>query len=80
MRCIQFDNMKYFYYSLLFIPITFVVNKFVQSMIISCAIIVVSCAALYLAILLFTKDEVFFDVYDRVYGKAMAVVKGRRAS
>ena len=75
-KLFTFENMKYFYYSLLFIPITFVVNKFVGSMIISCAIDVVLCAGLYLAILLFTKDAVFFYVYDRCYEKAMSMIKG----
>ena len=75
-KLFAFDNMKYFYYSLLFIPITFAVNKYIGSIIISCAIDVMLCAALYLGILLFTKDEVFFDVYGRVYGKAMGMIKG----
>lgn len=64
-----FENMKYFYYSLLFIPITFIINNFVHNMIISCGLNVISCGLLYLAILLITKDSVFFEVYDRAITK-----------
>lgn len=69
-KLFAFENMKYFYYSLLFIPITFFINKYVDSMIISCLLDVVICGLLYLGILLVTKDKVFFDIYDRCSRKA----------
>ena len=70
----SFENMKYFYYSLLFIPITFVINHFVASMIISCGLDVIACGLLYLGILLITKDIVFFEVYDRAVTKLKALI------
>ena len=74
-KLFRFDNMKYFYYSLLFIPITFVVNKCVKGNIISCAIDVILCGLVYLSILLLTKDETFFEVYDRFCSKFMGFIK-----
>ena len=68
------ENMKYFYYSLLFIPITFAINHFVDSMIISCGLDVIACGLLYLGILLITKDIVFFEVYDRAVTKLKALI------
>lgn len=64
-KLFAFENMKYFYYSLMFIPITFFINKYVDSMVISCSLDVIICGLLYLIILLLTKDKVFFDVCDR---------------
>ena len=70
----SFENIKYFYYSLLFIPITFAINHFIPSMIISCALDVIACGLLYLGILLITKDIVFFEVYDRAVTKLKALI------
>ncbi|HCW54441.1 MAG TPA: flippase [Clostridium sp.] len=66
-RFFTFENMKYFYYSLLFIPITFIVNRYVQSMIIPCAIDMVLCAGIYLTVLLATKDKIFFELCNTCY-------------
>ena len=68
------ENMKYFYYSLLFIPITFAINQFVDSMIVSCGLDVITCGLLYLGILLITKNVVFFEVYDRAITKLKALI------
>ena len=68
------ENMKYFYYSLLFIPITFAINHFVDSMIISCGLDVTACGLLYLGILIITKDVVFFEVYDRAITKLKGLI------
>ena len=65
----SFDNMKYLYYSLIFIPITFAINHFVKNIIISCALDIIICGLFYLIILLMTKDKVFFEVYDRAMTK-----------
>lgn len=74
-KLFRFDNMKYFYYSLLFLPISFVMNKCVESNIISCAINIVLCGLVYLSILLWTKDETFFEVYDRFFSKFIGFIK-----
>lgn len=73
-KLFAFENMKYFYYSLLFIPITFIINKYVDSMIISCALDVAVCGLLYLGILLITRDKVFFDVCDRCNRKFKGIL------
>lgn len=70
----SFENMKYFYYSLLFIPITFTINHFVDSMIISCGLDMIACGLLYLGIMLITKDVVFFEVYDRAITKLKSLI------
>ncbi|WP_294379021.1 oligosaccharide flippase family protein [uncultured Clostridium sp.] len=70
-----FENMKYFYYSILFIPLTFIVNLYVKNMIISCAFDILLCGVLYLSILVITKDKVFFDIYERCMGKFKNVLK-----
>ena len=74
-KLFAYDNMKYFYYSLLFIPITFIINKYVESMILSCALDVVICGVLYLGILLVKKDKVFFDVCDRCSRKLKGLLR-----
>lgn len=74
-KLFAYDNMKYFYYSLLFIPITFIINKYVESMILSCALDVVICGVLYLGMLLVTKDKVFFDVCDRCGSKVKGLLR-----
>ena len=68
------ENMKYFYYSLLFIPITFSINQYVDSIIVSCGLDVVACGLLYLGILLITKDAVFFEIYDRAIIKIKSLI------
>lgn len=72
-KLFAFENMKYFYYSLLFIPITFGINIYVENMIISCVLDVIFCGALYLSILMITKDKVFFYVYNRFNRKFKAL-------
>jgi O-antigen/teichoic acid export membrane protein len=68
-----FENIKYFYYSVLFIPMTFTINHFISSMVLSCALDVTACGLLYLGILLITKDIVFFEIYDRAVTKLKAL-------
>ena len=64
-----YENIKYFYYSLIFIPITFFINKFVPGIILSCVLNVIVCCLVYLVILVTTKDEVFFELLDLVLEK-----------
>ncbi len=68
-----FQNIKYFYYSLPFIPITFGINILLPNMILSCTLDVITCGALYLGILFITKDVVFFEIYDRGVTKFKAL-------
>lgn len=56
------------------ISITFVINHFVDSMIISCGLDMIACGLLYLGILIITKDAVFFEVYDRAITKLKALI------
>lgn len=63
------ENMKYLYYSLLFIPISFLVKMFVSNMLISCAIQVILCGLVYLTILVVTKDTMFFELFDKILRK-----------
>jgi O-antigen/teichoic acid export membrane protein len=65
----SFENLKYLYYSLIFIPITFYINTFVSGVILSCSLNVIVCCLVYLVILVVTKDEVFFELLDIVLGK-----------
>lgn len=69
-----FENMKYLYYSLPFIPITYIINTYVSGMFMSCILDVILCGGLYLGILLFTKDFVFFDLVNRVRRKVKTLV------
>ncbi|AQR97776.1 MULTISPECIES: oligosaccharide flippase family protein [Clostridium] len=64
-----FENIKYFFYSLLFIPITIASRFFIQNVFISCAFNVVVCGGIYLGILLFTRDELFFEVMNKLLVK-----------
>jgi O-antigen/teichoic acid export membrane protein len=72
-RIFSFENIRYLYYSLLFIPIAFMINHFVNNIIISCTLDVTVCVLLYLTILLMTKDTVFFEVYNRAIAKFRAL-------
>ena len=69
----SFKNIKYFYYSLPFIPITYVINSNISSMTISCALDVILCGLLYLGILIMTKDNIFFEICDRAFTKFKAL-------
>ena len=76
-KLFAFENMRYFYYSLLFIPITFVINKYIGNIIISCILAVAVCGLLYLGILMVTKDRVFFEIYYRCNMKFKALLGNR---
>jgi len=64
-----FEKLKYLYYSLIFIPITFFINKFVPGIILSCVLDIIVCCLVYLVILVATKDKVFFELLDLVLEK-----------
>lgn len=60
----SFENTKYFYYSLLFIPITFLVKHFVSGTLLVSGLVVCLCGIVYIGILTFTKDKVFFELFN----------------
>ena len=64
-----YENVKYFFYSLVFIPITFVIKKFIGNIFIACILEAGVCSLLYLGILILTKDAIFFELVDKVFAK-----------
>ena len=64
-----YENTKYLLYSLIFIPITFVIKKFVGNIFICCILEVVACSLAYLGILIITKDETFFELSHKILRK-----------
>jgi len=68
-KLFAYENIKYFYYSLVFIPITFGIKFVIHNMIIACILEVVICGLVYLGILLITKDLVFFELLNKVLVK-----------
>ncbi|WP_297421038.1 oligosaccharide flippase family protein [Clostridium sp.] len=64
-----FDNLKYLYYSLIFIPVTFFINKYVSGILLSCFLDIAACCSIYFIILKLTKDDVFFDLLNIVLQK-----------
>lgn len=57
-----FENFKYLLYSLIFIPITLVINKFVPGVLLSFILDVTVCCSIYFIILIITNDKVFFEL------------------
>lgn len=64
-----FENIKYFYYSLTFIPITLGIKYFIPNIIIGLLLEVLACGIVYLGILVLTKDQVFFELADKIFIK-----------
>ena len=64
-----YENIKYFYYSLVFIPITFGIKFVISNIIIACVLEVVTCGVVYLGILVITKDSVFFELFNKILVK-----------
>lgn len=63
------SNLKYFYYSLIFIPITLIINIFVNDMILSCTLDILICILIYIGILIITKDETLLYIFNKFYTK-----------
>ena len=61
-----YENIKYFYYSLVFIPITFGIKFVISNILIACVLEVIACGLVYLCILLITKDDVFFELLNKI--------------
>lgn len=55
-----FDNMKYLCFSIPFIPITYFVKKYVSGIVLTFIAVIVLCVLFYFALLLITKDKMFY--------------------
>ena len=75
-----FENIKYLYYSLIFIPITFTINKFIPNVILSCILDVVICCLVYLIILVATKDSVFFQLINIILDKVKLIYRNLKSN
>ncbi len=64
-----FENVKYFYYSLLFIPVIFIIKHFISSVFLISALAVLACGIIYVGILILTKDEVFLQLSNTLLRK-----------
>ncbi|WP_315081675.1 oligosaccharide flippase family protein [uncultured Clostridium sp.] len=64
-----FENVKYFYYSLLFIPLIFLIKHFINSVFLISALSVLACGIVYVGILFMTKDEVFLQLTNTLLRK-----------
>ena len=72
----SYDNTIYkvfLLFVIIYFLITFLSNHFIPSMVISCGLDITICALLYLRILLITKDNVFFEIYNRMVIKLKAL-------
>lgn len=65
-KLFAFENIKYFFYSLTFIPITFGIKYVISNIFVSCVLEVAACGLVYLGILIFTKDAVFIELVNKV--------------
>lgn len=54
----SFNNMKYLCYSLLFIPITYIIKRYNLGVLLTFTTVAISCIIVYGLILLITKDEI----------------------
>ncbi|MFT8343880.1 MAG: oligosaccharide flippase family protein [Clostridium beijerinckii] len=76
-RLFAFENLKYLYYSLIFIPITFVINNFISGTILSCILDILACCSIYFIILIATRDSVFFGLLSIVFKKLKVLYNQR---
>jgi Membrane protein involved in the export of O-antigen and teichoic acid len=74
-KLFTFDNLKYLYYSLIFIPITLTINKVIPNIILSCILNVAICCFVYLIILVATKDNVFFELLSIILDKVKLIYR-----
>ncbi|EHJ02086.1 polysaccharide biosynthesis protein [Clostridium sp. DL-VIII] len=64
-----YENIKYFFYSLIFIPITFGIKFAVHNILIACVLEGAVCALVYVGILVIVKDQVFLELADKIFMK-----------
>lgn len=79
-KLFTFENFKYLYYSLIFIPITFTINKLIPGVILSCILDVIICTLVYLIILIWTRDDVFFELLHMILKKLKIILKSFKRS
>lgn len=65
----NFSNMKYLLYSIAFIPITILIKSFTNNIIYICISCMALCGIFYIIILLITKDDVFFEIVNKMNQK-----------
>lgn len=68
-KIFSYENIKYFYYSLIFIPITFGIKYLINNIFVACIVEVGICGVVYLCILIITKDEIFSEMLNKVLSK-----------
>ena len=68
-RLFSFANMKYLYFSIPFIPIVWGIRLLNLGVLWTSLIAVPVCGALYLGVLLLTKDDMLRELVGRVKGK-----------
>ncbi len=65
----SFENLKYFYYSLIFLPIIFIIKNYIFNPIVICSLSIICCSVIYGIILLATKDSFFIDIMHLIIKK-----------
>lgn len=68
-KLFSFKNMKYLYFSLPFFVITYFVKRLALGVLLNCIIIILICGILYVALLLISRDEMFFYLLQKVKNK-----------
>ena len=63
------NNLKYLYYSLIFIPVTMIINHLIKSMILSTILDILSCSIIYILILIINKDKTYMYIFNKFYKK-----------
>ncbi|SFJ21798.1 MULTISPECIES: oligosaccharide flippase family protein [unclassified Bacillus (in: firmicutes)] len=63
------SKLKYLFYSLTFIPLSFLVHITITGKILSVIITIITCGCVYALILLITKDEILFMFLDKIKEK-----------
>lgn len=65
----NFSNLKYLLYSLVFIPITIFIRSLTSNILYICVATVTLCSIVYMIILLMTKDDLFFEIVNKMRKK-----------
>lgn len=65
----NFSNLKYLLYSSAFIPITIFIRSLTSNILYICVATVALCSIVYMVILLITKDDLFFEIVNKMKRK-----------
>ncbi len=65
----NFSNLKYLLYSLAFVPITIFIRNLTSNILYICVATVALCSIVYIIILLMTKDDLFFEIVNKMRKK-----------